>query len=127
MTAEDTRLGRLYVRHASDAVRLAYLLTGDRALAEDLVQDAFVKLAGRLVHLRDPAAFEAYLQRTVVNLSRSHFRRRKVERAYVEREGRAVAGGPAAPDRGLGERDELWRAMGGSVGAAADGHRSAVL
>ena len=90
MTAEDTRLGELYVRHASDAVRLAYLLTGDRALAEDLVQDAFVKLAGRLVHLRDRGAFEAYLQRTVVNLSRSHFRRRKVERAYVEREGRAV-------------------------------------
>ena len=91
MTAEDTRLGELYVRHASDAVRLAYLLTGDRALAEDLVQDAFVKLAGRLVHLRDPGAFEAYLQRTVVNLSRSHFRRRKVERAYVDREARKGA------------------------------------
>src|SRR3989442_8050210 len=47
------RLGELYVRHADDAVRLAYLLTGDRALAEDVVQDAFVRLAGRLVHLRD--------------------------------------------------------------------------
>ena len=114
MTAEDTRLGELYVRHASDAVRLAYLLTGDRALAEDLVQDAFVKLAGRLVHLRDPAAFEAYLQRTVVNLSRSHFRRRKVERAYLEREGREVGNRTAAaPDRSLGDRDELWRAMDG--------------
>src|SRR4026209_485500 len=96
MTAEDTRLGGLYVRHASDAVRLAYLLTGDRALAEDLVQNAFVKLAGRLAHLRDPAAFEAYLQRTVVNLSRSYFRRRKVERAYLEREGRGI-GSPAGP------------------------------
>ena len=114
MTAEDTRLGELYVRHASDAVRLAYLLTGDRALAEDLVQDAFVKLAGRLVHLRDPGAFEAYLQRTVVNLSRSHFRRRKVERAYVEREGRAVGSQAVLPpDRGLDDRDELWRAMRG--------------
>ena len=112
MTSEDTRLGELYVRHASDAVRLAYLLTGDRALAEDLVQDAFVKLAGRLVHLRDPAAFEAYLQRTVVNLSRSHFRHRKVERAYVEREGPAMGSRTAAAsDRSVGERDELWRAM----------------
>jgi RNA polymerase sigma-70 factor (sigma-E family) len=114
MTAEDTRLGELYVRHASDAVRLAYLLTGDRALAEDLVQDAFVKLAGRLVHLRDPGSFEAYLQRTVVNLSNSHFRHRKVERAYVEREGGAM--GPrtaAASDRSIGERDQLWRAMQG--------------
>src|SRR6058998_3162610 len=84
------RLGELYLRHAHDAVRLAYLLTGDRALAEDLVQDAFVRLAGRLVHLRDPCAFDAYLRRTVVNLSRSHFRRKKVERAYLQRAGRAV-------------------------------------
>jgi RNA polymerase sigma-70 factor (sigma-E family) len=114
MTAEDTRLGELYVRHASDSVRLAYLLTGDRAVAEDLVQDAFVKLAGRLVHLRDPGAFEAYLQRTVVNLSRSYFRRRKVERAYVEREGKAI-GMESAPasDLAIGERDALWRAMQG--------------
>src|SRR5213080_2978600 len=89
--ATDTgRLGELYLRHADAAVRLAYLLTGDRALAEDLVQDAFVRLAGRLVHLRDPGAFDAYLRQTVVNLSRSHFRRKKVERAYLERAGGAV-------------------------------------
>src|SRR6266576_4362892 len=88
--APGGRLAELYVRHAAEATRLAYLLTGDRQLAEDLVQDAFVKLAGRLVHLRDPGAFHAYLRRTVVNLSNSHFRRRKVERAYLEREQGAV-------------------------------------
>jgi DNA-directed RNA polymerase specialized sigma24 family protein len=41
------RLAELYGRHAAEAIRLAYMLTGDRTLAEDLVQDAFVKLAGR--------------------------------------------------------------------------------
>src|SRR5438128_7013337 len=82
--AEESRLGELYLRHADAAVRLAYLLTGDRALAEDLVQDAFVRLAGRLVHLRDPGAFDAYLRRTVVNLSQSYFRRKRVERAFME-------------------------------------------
>ncbi len=109
--ADRGRLGELYLRHAHEAVRLAYLLTGDRALAEDLVQDAFVRLAGRLVHLRDPGAFDAYLQRTVVNLSRSHFRRRKVERAYVQRAG-GVVGTHAATERPLEDRDELWRALG---------------
>src|SRR6266581_1355869 len=86
LAAPDTgRLGELYVRHADDAVRLAYLLTGDTALAEDIVQDAFVRLAGRLVHLRDPNAFHAYLRKTVTNLSKSHFRRKRVERAYLAR------------------------------------------
>src|SRR5438876_4206760 len=110
-TAPDTgRLGDLYLRHADAAVRLAYLLTGDRALAEDLVQDAFVKLAGRLVHLRDPGAFDAYLRRTVVNLTNSRFRRKRLERAYLKRERGSVRSEESMPDSGT--RDELWEAMG---------------
>jgi RNA polymerase sigma-70 factor (sigma-E family) len=113
-TARDTgRLGELYVRHAHEAVRLAYLLTGDRALAEDLAQDAFVRAAGRLIHLRDPGAFGAYLQRTVVNLSHSYFRRKKVERAYLERAGAAIRTQAApGPDHSLEDREELWTALG---------------
>jgi RNA polymerase sigma-70 factor (sigma-E family) len=103
------RLADLYVRHAPDALRFATVLTGERHLAEDLVQDAFVRLAGRLAHLRDPAAFEAYLRRTVVNLANSRFRRRRVERTYLEREGRRPAGpGPVADPE---TRDEVWSAL----------------
>jgi RNA polymerase sigma-70 factor (sigma-E family) len=101
------RLAELYERHAAEAIRLAYLLTGDRPLAEDLVQDAFVKLAGRLVHLRDPGAFDAYLRRTVVNLANSHFRRRRVERAYLRRSAAEPARFEEPHD--AGRRDELWR------------------
>ena len=78
-------LSELYALYAPDGIRLAFLLTGDRALAEDLVQDAFARLVGRLQHLRDRGAFGAYLRRTIVNLATSHFRRRRVERAYLER------------------------------------------
>jgi RNA polymerase sigma-70 factor (sigma-E family) len=87
---ERDRLADLYVAHAPEGIRLAFLLTGDRALAEDLVQDAFVRLVGRLHHLRDPGAFGTYLRRTIVNLATSHFRRRRVERAYQEREAAAL-------------------------------------
>src|SRR2546430_11977310 len=83
---EGARLGELYLRHGDAAVRLAYLITGDRALAEDLAQDPFVKLAGRLLHLRDPGGFEQYLRRTIVNLANSYFRRKKVEHRYAERQ-----------------------------------------
>jgi RNA polymerase sigma-70 factor (sigma-E family) len=79
-------LADLYARHADDALRLAFLLTGNRATAEDLVHDAFVRLAGRLLHLRDPGGFHSYLRTTVVNLTRSHFRRRGVERRHAGRQ-----------------------------------------
>jgi RNA polymerase sigma-70 factor (sigma-E family) len=87
----DRRLADLYLRHSPGGLRLAYLLTGDRALAEDLVQDAFVQLAARLRHLRQPEAFDAYLRRTIVNLAKNHFRRRRVERAYLGREAQTGA------------------------------------
>ncbi len=99
----------LYRRSAPGAVRLAYLLTGDRALAEDLAQDAFVRVAGRLVHLRQPAAFDAYLRQTVVNLSKNHFRRRAIERAYLatEHTPEEIAG----HDRGIVERRAMLDAL----------------
>jgi RNA polymerase sigma-70 factor (sigma-E family) len=95
-------LAELYVAYAPDGIRLAYLLTGDRALAEDLVQDAFVRLVGRLRHLREPSAFWTYLRRTIVNLATSHFRHRRVERAYLDR----VAAAPAADTNSNDELDE---------------------
>ncbi|MCI0636824.1 MAG: SigE family RNA polymerase sigma factor [Actinobacteria bacterium] len=101
-------LGELYRTHAPEALRLAYLLTGERALAEDLVQDAFVKVLGRFHDLRNRDAFWWYLRRTIVNLTRSQFRRRRVERAWLEHQ-RAVD--PASPTDDLAERDRLQRAL----------------
>src|SRR6185503_18428426 len=112
-SAEGSKLDELYRRHAGGAVRLAYLLLQDRAVAEDIVQDAFVRVAGRLVHLRDPGAFDAYLRRTVVNLSHSYVRRRVVERAFLKRETAAAERGTALwPSSSLEDRELLWKAMG---------------
>jgi len=48
------RLAELYLRHGPSAQRLAFLLTGDRAHAEELVQEAFVRVVRRFSHLRVP-------------------------------------------------------------------------
>jgi len=105
--SEAGRLGGLYRRHAGDAARLAYLVTGDRALAEDIVQEAFVRLYGRFRDLRNPDAFDVYLRRTVVNLARSHFRHRKVERKHEQQ----LSEEPATDPPDIGERDELWSVL----------------
>ena len=67
-------LEALYVAHAPAALRLAYYLSGDREQARDLVQDAFVRVAGRFAYLRNPDVFETYLRRTIVNLHTSRLR-----------------------------------------------------
>ncbi len=112
--APTGRLAELYVRYAPDGLRLAYLLTGDHALAEDLVQEAFARVVGRLGNLRERNAFHAYLRRTIVNLSKNHFRHRAVERAYLERYGRAegATAGDAEPPAGpVVEHEAMRRAL----------------
>lgn len=101
------RMGELYARYGPGAARLAYLLTGDRATADDLVQEAFVRVFGRFGDLRDPGAFDGYLRRTVVNLTNSHFRRLRTEREYVRR--RRVGRPLSIPD--IAARDEMWQAL----------------
>lgn len=103
------RLEELYARHVPTAIGFAYLLTGDRAAAEDLVHEAFVRVVGRLRHLRMPDAFDTHLRRTVVNLHVSRLRHLRVERAYVAREGRRSSTAVAAHD--VSDRDVVWRAL----------------
>jgi RNA polymerase sigma-70 factor (sigma-E family) len=98
----------LYRQHAPRALSLAFLLTGEWHLAEDLVQEAFVRVAGRFRHLRDPDRFEAYLRRSVVNLHRSLLRRRRVERDYLARQS---SGGSPAGAIDIETRDELVAAL----------------
>ncbi len=96
--ADRSRLEKLYVRHAPNGIRLAYLLTGDRVIAEDLVQEAFARFIGRLHFLRDAEAFDAYLRRTVVNLAKNMFRRRALERAFLRQEAGVRPPDDSSPD-----------------------------
>jgi RNA polymerase sigma-70 factor (sigma-E family) len=104
---EGAVLEELFERHASEIARLAYLLTGDRQTAEDLAQDAFLRMAGRFVYLRQPDALHAYLRTTVVNLARSHHRRRAVAGRFL----RVQRVETTEPEFDPGERDALRSAL----------------
>jgi RNA polymerase sigma-70 factor (sigma-E family) len=96
--SDGDNLEALYLRHGPEALRLAYLLTGDPELSEDLMQEAFVRVARRLTGLRNAESFRWYLRRTVVNLANSHLRRLRVERAQLMRLVSHAAAGVSAPD-----------------------------
>jgi RNA polymerase sigma-70 factor (sigma-E family) len=64
-------------------VRLAAMLLDDSHAAEDIVQDAYVRVATRRHRLRDPHKALAYLRQTVVNLARNALRRRLMARRHA--------------------------------------------
>lgn len=87
---------------------VAHRVLRDGYAAEDAVQDALIRAWRDLRGLREPAKFDAWLQRLLVNACRDHVRRVGRRR---ELGGIAVDAGVAGPDdlRGVADRDELER------------------
>jgi RNA polymerase sigma-70 factor (sigma-E family) len=75
-TADD--VDDLYRQQAVSMLRLALVLTGDRATAEDVVQDAFLGLCRRWPGLNDPAKLVPYLRTSVINGCRNVYRARRI-------------------------------------------------
>ena len=59
-------------------VRLGYVLTGDRGLAEDLAQTALARAYSSWPQIRRAGDPDAYVRRVMVNANRSRFRKRRV-------------------------------------------------
>jgi len=71
---------RDFVRSRSRALlRTAYLLTGNVADAEDLVQSALAKTYVAWDRIQDRSALDGYVRRAIVNTHISWWRRRRVE------------------------------------------------
>ena len=92
---EEDGFVALYRERYEPMVRLAFLMIGDRAVAEELVQDAFVSVHRSWHRATQPSA---YLRAAVVNACRSWGRRRSLE--LLRR--------PPAPDPAELVADELW-------------------
>jgi len=100
---------RAYVVGRSAALlRTAYLLTGNKADAEDLLQTALAKTYLAWDRIREREALDAYVRRTMVTTQTSIWRRKRPEHPtdqLPERSGRDTHA-----DADL--HDALWAALG---------------
>lgn len=83
MSGVENTVEGLYAAHFAEAAKVAFLVTGDAHLAEDIAQDAFLASISRMAFLRRPDRFEAYLRRAVLNRCASHHRRRKRQESVL--------------------------------------------
>jgi RNA polymerase sigma-70 factor (ECF subfamily) len=68
-------LAILVTRYQVRAVRAAFLITQDEALAEDIVHETFIRLYQRIHHFDDSRPFEPYLMSSVVRAALNAMRR----------------------------------------------------
>jgi RNA polymerase sigma-70 factor (sigma-E family) len=102
---------QLYIDTYGSMVRLVYLLIGSNSQAEELVQDAFVRVYAQWSSVESP---RAYLRQAVVNACRSHRRR----------QGRELRHGPGAAARAADPEVHL---MQDALASLSDRQRKAVV
>jgi RNA polymerase sigma factor (sigma-70 family) len=92
------------------AYRLAGLILSDRQEAEDATQDALLRAWRSAGSVRDPAGFQAWFDRILVNVCRDRLRRRGKVRLIVLDDALAMTT-RGDPFREVSDRDEVVRAM----------------
>lgn len=92
----DALVARLFEQEGAALVRLARLFTDDRNAAEDLVQEAFIRMHKSAHRIRSQDKAAPYLRSIVINLARDHNRRGLVSLRHQE----AIPAGtaPNAPE-----------------------------
>lgn len=91
----------LFAQEAASLTRLARFYLDDRTAAEDLVQEAFIRLSRNSGRIRHGGSAAAYLRSIVINLARDHNRRGLVSLRHRP---------PAVPDSPSAEEDAATRA-----------------
>ena len=110
-------------RHAAAAIRLARRVTGNHADAEEIVQEALLRVWVNAPRWRPLAAFRTWFYRVVVNLCLS--RRRRAP--FVALDEIAEPVDPAlAPSDAL-ERRQTDRLVAAAIGELPDRQRAAIV
>jgi RNA polymerase sigma-70 factor (sigma-E family) len=108
---EDPEFEAFVRARSAVLLRMAYLLTGDRGHAEDLLQTALLRTVR---HWRAAqSAPEAYVRQTLVNLCRDNWRRARVrprELPMIVRAAEAISPVDGPAER-VGQRTELLAAL----------------
>lgn len=71
----------LYDAHVDRVFRLAYRMTGDQHMAEDMTQDTFIRAFDRLADFRGEAAFSTWLHAIAVSVVLNGLRKAKQRRS----------------------------------------------
>ena len=111
-SGERAAFDRLVEAHRRDVYRLAYRLVGNHADADDLAQDAFLRVYRSLGRFRGESSFKTWLTRIVLNLATDRRRILATRRDAPLDELREVEQ-PAAGERlGFLSREQIRKAVG---------------
>lgn len=111
-------------RHRDTAVNVAYRILGETALAEEMAQEAFLKIFEASDQYRASASFTTYLYRVVTNLCYDHLEKLGPD-SVDPTEGPSEADHRSTPEQDLLE-DEQQRAIQSALDGLPSRQRIAI-
>ena len=90
--------------------RAAYLMTSDRTVAEDLLQEALVRTYRAWRHV-EPGMERAYVRRVMTNLTTDRWRRKRFEAPNLAEPDALAAPRSASGYAGVEDRDDIARQL----------------
>jgi RNA polymerase sigma factor (sigma-70 family) len=100
LSGSGESFGDFFGRRRAGAVRLSHAIVGSNEVAEEIAQEAFLRMHERWLTIERP---EQFLRVVVVNLCRTHLRRARLERREASRFSRTTLDPP--------EIDETWEVV----------------
>lgn len=119
---DESAFAMLMDRHLARAVALALRVTRDRATADEIAQEAFLRVWTRAAQWQPTAAFTTWLWRIVMNLSLDHMRKRRP--AALDEVPEPVD--PGEDPEQAAARQALGRALESALGELPDRQAQAV-
>jgi RNA polymerase sigma-70 factor (ECF subfamily) len=108
-TGDQAAFAQLFEQFHAPILNYLNRMVNDRAVAEDLAQDTFIKAYRALPKTRDDLSFKAWLYRIATNTAISHMRRGKIVRWLPMLGDRET--GDEAIDRTVTRQTDISRAL----------------
>lgn len=85
---EQEKFEELYKDFYKDLVKVAMNMLGSLEIAEEMTQEAFIRLYNRELDFPEPVQARYWLIRVVKNLCLNHLKRRKLEQKHLKKQKR---------------------------------------
>lgn len=121
---DDAAFDLIFAAYQKQAVRTAFLITGDAALAEDAAQDAFVSCLLHIQKLREPQRFRAWFFRILTRCAWSAAGKKPLATDWEETAERSL---PPAFDQYPSERKAAYEALYRALDGLGQKQRTTVI
>ncbi|MBI3979262.1 MAG: RNA polymerase sigma factor [Chloroflexi bacterium] len=119
--------GELYERYKGPIFRTALAMTRDRGLAEEVLQDCFLRAFAAIDRAQEDVSLGPWLQRIAMNLALNVLGRKRLSLVPIEMIGDGLPSAERTSPESVAANGELRQVVRAAIGELSPDHRAVVV